>query len=353
MYKIAFCSLNNTSFNRLIFYKKIYDYFVSNSTDIITREKLINLGLDSELSMKRTLDEIIGLLYAPFLIADSYDSKCYHYSYNGRLRFTEYFNETNFQETEFPLTINYGETSVFKRWITSVMPEEEIRKLNDSGWTCNKSKKRLMRKVKNSAKYLETIEDILTNLSIAKQTSGDFIELTKRYGNKNKTQSNISCDLHSRFLAKSNVIEKYPKLFSALLDRFKMPVDWGGIPIPVDDFRNIILEQDGAIIPNELLYDSIQDGMFRYVTKNSITFTSTGYRVIHSFTNQYKTVNLFLRRIDKQIVNFEIAENTNTYPWFEDFFGKRCFKYKNGWFSKQCTIEEPLKLFSDLYEAIL
>lgn len=352
MYKIAFCSLNNTNLKRLVFYKKIHDYFADNSSDSISKEELIDHGLNSDLSVKRTLDEIIGMLYAPFLIADSYETKNYRLSYNGRLRFEEYFSETNFLESEFPLTINYGENIVFKRWITSLLPEEEIIKFIDSGWTRNKSKKRLMIKVKSKSKHIETIEDILKNLNAGLETSGDFIKLTKRYGTRYKTRNNISCDLHSRFLAKSNVIERNPKLFYVLLDELKMPVDWGGKPIMVNDFRNLVLDHNISSKPNELLYDSIQDGLFRFANENSITFTSTGYRIIHTFTNQYRTVNMFLRKIDKQNINIEIGENTNTYPWFKDYFAKRNFNYKNGWFSKQCAIEELLNLLSDLYETI-
>ena len=73
LYRASFCNFTNVNLKRLMFYKKIHQYFERNKTDVIERKLLNEYGLSVGMSKKLTKDEIIGCIYAPFLYEAAYE----------------------------------------------------------------------------------------------------------------------------------------------------------------------------------------------------------------------------------------------------------------------------------------
>lgn len=352
MYQAAFVNFTNCNMNRFLFYSKIHDYFSGDLSKEISLDLLMDFGEKSNLSKKQTKDEIIGCLYAPFLVAFEHNSMKYWLSYNGQLRFNEFFSSINRVETEFPLVLTFQENEVrFRTLITDVL-DSKVEQIRNLGWSRNKARHRLTKKAKNPKQYMDTIIEVLDILENSNDESGDYIDLIRKYGRSYKRSNNIGCNIHSRFLLKSRHIEDNEEFLKEILLRVKKPVDWGGEKIHVDDFFALYNDKSktGEIIDN-VIKKFVIDGIIRYFDEENLTLTSTGYTAIRSYFSESKTLQVFISKKGK-LFNIDIGEQKITSGSISNYLSDSLFEKENGWYKKTLSRDQLVSLFEYLYEYI-
>lgn len=351
LHTLAFVNFTNCNKKRFLFYKLIYEYFYKDINKIITRDTLIEYGKLSGLSVKQTEDEIIGCLYAPFLLTYSYDSKVYKMSYNGLLRFSEFFTNGNYVEYEIPLTILFSEKDIrFRRIITDTLSEIELKYFMMKGWSRNKSEHRLTKKVKNLFDYKIVIQDVISSLQPIKKMQIDYLYLIDKYGWNYRLGDNRGCNLHSRFMLKSTLIEEYKLFLGELLELTHMPIDWGGRPIKANDFILMFNKYKHLYGENSLIIsDCITDGLIRYSDHDSLSLTSTGYTTIKTYLSDFKTIQLYIKKIDTQYYNIEIGVNNTFLREFFSELEQDGFIKNDGWYEKKLSESGILSFFDRLY----
>lgn len=349
IFELSFINFINTNRKRFLFYKSIHDYFIETKESQIERERLVNFGNDSGMSYRATLDEIIGCLYAPFLMQKNHDSGIYEITYNGKRRFREFFCENNNVEAEFAFTLRFSNKIIFKKSILDTMSEEKINYLIQNKWTRNKSLMRLMRKVGSYEDYLITVSDILHVLDYAERKTGNYIDLIDLYGRQYKKSNNIGCNLHSRFYAKSNLIKKYTCFFKKVLDYCQKPIDWGGKSINFMQLNNFLICSGIIESIDDFLLECIHDGLFRYIDDQNITLTSTGYTVLTTFFNKYDIIQLIVRKTTSERYMLSVGLNNEFLDDVMQILANKSFTLHDKWYESELDKTELIDLFKEFY----
>jgi len=350
MYELSLNNFTNINEKRFLFYKHIYDYF-KNNKDQIQTNILYEYGYKSNMSKRETYNEIIGCIYAPFLIAKTFNPNYYTFCYNGRLRFDEFFHEGNYVEYEFPFTIKFNKTDIlFRRFITDSQRTKQIEKLVNNKWSVNKSSKKLSKKVKNIDEYTHTLFSIIECLDDSKDNNLTYLDLINSYGKPYKNGKNISCNLYSRFSIKSNLIKDYPLFFKTLYCQYQKPIDWGGLPFSIDDINTLNKNYNNNENDTLHLIDNlICDGLIRFINNTQLTLTSTGYYAIKTYIEKCDTLQIIVRKKNESEYEISIGENVEFLNNIVKLLIKYGFINVNGWLKKMCTYEDFYNVFTEIY----
>lgn len=353
-YRAGFCNFTNVNLYRFRLYKEIYKHFaVGNS--VISRAEIYEYGRQIGVSKCFVTDEIIGCLYAPFLIEKKFNSELLEFTYNGRLRFDEFFGNEVYFESEIPFTVRFdSELILFRRYLTSNLSQERSDQLLSQKWTRNKSKYRFQKKVKSYVDYENTISQLITeSLQYGRFLNREgYIPLIREYGTNYKNSSNISCNLHSHFMVYSTMIPRYFNIYKEMLNRYTKPIDWGGLPIPFTDVLEFCSQYKPEISFEDFIRDSITDGLFRYISDDVLTFTSTGYFALTSFEGSKPLMQCFIRSRQDGKFTTHIGENTNTFPTLSQELRSQGVSHKwcNGFFEVESNdVQSVYDLFQKLY----
>ena len=353
VFQAGYCNFLNANLHRYMLYKLIYEQYLTGKPHIY-REQIFECGKKLGLSRNFVSDEIIGCLYAPFLTEKSYDSQMLSYTYNFEIRFKEFFDKPRF-ETEIPVAIHFTDKAVvLRRYLTSNISSERQDNLLATKWTRNKARFRFQKKIRSLDDFSQTISQTLGEASqlTADVQSSDYIYLIKKYGSYYKNSSNITCNLHSHFCIISRMLPLFPLVYPKLLLTYKKPTDWGGVPIPVCDIVDIVKSIHKDIDPTEFIADSISDGLFRFLSDELLTFTSTGYMAITAYIAEQRSLQCFVRSVtDNNTFSIQIGVNTKTFSElterFPDF--KKANNLGNGFIELVCDRETVQVMFESFY----
>ncbi len=353
MYKISFVVFLNINLKRYYFYKLIYDFWKNKQNNVIHKNDLIQLGQRAQLTYPQTLDEIIGLLYAPYIIDKTGEGLNFHLTDNAYLKFSDLLTEGSHQENDLGIMLHIeGRINRLTMHLTDCLSDKFIQKLTAREWSRNKSKYRLMKKHKNFEVILSEIENLLSDLDVSEPNDNTFVTLLKNYGRPWKTMIYTG-----NFMFKGNysssVIPQYKDIFSAVLDECKQPIDWQGKPINDDSLKYILSELQEEMDLDSFVSNSIEDGILRHIEPKQYSLTSSGYILIRSYLKNLQGANvfhMFFRRVEDDLFLLKLGINTLFNKELEKYILEK-FKYDNrGWYSLYGSKAELLSCIGNLYK---
>lgn len=353
MLRISYVIFNNIYTNRIRFYRNIYNHIQENGRDFLSENELLQLGNRAGLSTKHTKEELIGCLYAPFLVKYDYSSQKYFVTNNARLKFSDLLTRGRYQKYELGIVLNEDDQKVFRLIIdlTDCLSEELINKLLDRGWTRNKSKFRLMKKTKMFEKIGEELTFLMNNLSIYQPNEVTFEELLREHGRYWRQMNSYTGNFMAKACYESELIPMYTHFFEDLLGKCVQPIDWQGTSISKNDFADLIKRHNISTLTEQFIFECIKDGLIRHCDSEYFTLTSTGYFLMRSYLAEKKTarsLNFFLRRVEKDRYLLMVGENTLFNSYKQNYLQMN-FEYDSrGWFEVEDDEETILLHLSSL-----
>ena len=221
MYKISFILFLNIHVKRHIFYSLIYDYF-SCSKGYIDHQTLLEFGNKAGLTRKQTENEIIGCLYAPYLIKMAFRGTHYFITENAKLKFSDLITEGKYQLSDLGLSIQFEKKlDRLKIHLTDCLSNTFVENLLDRGWTRNKSLYRLMKKTKSFDLTIKEIGTLLNSLQVYDDNYRTFPELITNYGRYWSQLKTYTGNVFFKGHYKSKLIPLYQEFFHELLEKCK------------------------------------------------------------------------------------------------------------------------------------
>lgn len=351
MYKISFILFMNIHGKRCSFYQLIHDYF-KDGQESIDHQTLLELGEMAGLTRKMTEDEIIGCLYAPFLIKFSYDGTQYLLTNNARLKFADLLTEGKYQHAELGLSLYFEERcDRMKIHLTDGLSDTFLTNLRERGWSQNKSLFRLMKKTKHFDATIQEIGALLEMIPVYVENTDTFDDLVNHYGRYWPQLKTYTGNLSFKGHYTSELIPLYPGFFQELMETCRQPIDWKGSAITVSAFAELLVKHDMRKDGKEFIDECIKDGLIRHCSSQELTLTSSGYSLIRTyfrFSAETNYLQVIFRRQNSGSYLLMVAEN-NLYPEGVKSYLNTMLKYnQRGWFimagDKTQVIEQVVEL---------
>ena len=230
-YSVAHNVLWNINTTRYKFYQDIYEY--AKYSRKIKCSKLIDMGKAAGFTHNMCLDEIIGCLYANFLTKHLGEEDVYWITERALCDFRIYKEDAKYKFCELPITIDFKDTYI--RLLTQPvdsMAVSTVSKLQQRGWSRNKSRITLIKKIKNLSGLAIELQEVVPLLCKRdKMFDRSLIEVLKECGKKRKYLQDYTGNFNHRGNYASKTFAKYELLYEELLMRVKKPIDWGGTGI--------------------------------------------------------------------------------------------------------------------------
>lgn len=351
MYKISFVLFMNIHGKRYSFYKLIYDYFAAGQ-DRIDHHTLLELGKMAGLSQRQTADEIIGCLYAPFLMKFSYAETEYHITDNARLKFADLLTEGKYQLTELGLLIRFEEKGDrLQMHLTDCLSSTFIDTLLQRGWSRNKSLYRLMKKAKEVNSTIKEVEFLFDNLPVFSENDTTFLDLINQYGRYWPQLKAYTGNLLFSGHYTSTLIPLHPNLFQELLEKCKQPIDWKGNPITEEAFAQLLLKHSINIDAHIFIKDCIRDGLLRYCSLSELSLTSSGYTLIGTYLKYSKEanyLNIVFRRSTEESYLLMLAENSLYPDLIQSYLNEAMTNNMRGWYTTVDSKDQVLQHLAHL-----
>ncbi|WDV44966.1 hypothetical protein PV797_15770 [Clostridiaceae bacterium M8S5] len=353
MYELGLNNYMKPNEYRFKFYKKIHNHFLKYKNKSITRQQLYKYGREINMTRKWVENEIIGCLYAPFLIELEYNRDVFELTYNGEQRFRNFFDYGNYIKYEMPFKMSIAnDKTKFQFFYTdSLNDEKTLSTFTEEGWSKNVSHKRLMKKTKSKISFLDSIRLIINSLKVYKQNQYNYLDWINQYGKKHLTSDNRTCFLHSRFYLKSELVDGHRNFFKELLEFCEKPVDWNGKTILVKQYKNIMKKNDINIDTKEFIQTCIKDTIIRYCDYETLTLTSTGYFILTTYFNELKNIQIVLRKYEDEKYEVIIGKNDKFLKEIMMYLDENGFSDdKMGWKYKKVNRDDLIKVFSNIYD---
>lgn len=278
------CNINTTRYD---FYQKIYKHALERGS--VTIQELIEMGKEAGFTHNMTLDEIIGCLYANFLVEE--ENNKYMITDRAISDFKIYNQDTKYKYCELPITIDFKDSYI--KLLTrpvDTMSIDKVELLQKLGWSRNKSQITLIKKVKNIDELGIELQNIIDPLCDTNHYyDKSFYELLKACGRQRKYLKDYTANLNHRGNYASFTFEKYMEVYKELIGEVRKPVDWGGEAFDMENIPSI--KKKNAI---GFLRESCSDGMVRELTKiekekyqKKYTITGHAYSVITSYLSNF------------------------------------------------------------------
>ncbi|WP_026883020.1 hypothetical protein [Clostridium akagii] len=350
----------NVNTSRYDFYKRILEY--SNKNDVISYVELLRLGYKVPMSTKYIDSEIIGCLYANFLVPEFTNN-----IKNGTFRITErakrdfsvYHNDAKTKTNEITLTIIFREKDIKAVFFTmDTVSEKNILALKDFGWTHNKSQFTCMRRCKNLDKLRSNIELLVSTFDPdLYEYSESFSDVIKKYGHRRKIYKDYAANLSHRGVFACKTFFKYKEIYVQLKRLTRNPVDWGGDIFHKNLVETICKDYDINIEVDKFLIEAMKDGMIRTVNGTSYSITGHAASIINSIVDlSYKRrIPVIIRKYNEKYCLL-IGYNTSYDKVFISELKSKGFKLKDYWFwselqpNKDAVVDLLNKMIKAFYD---
>lgn len=341
----------NINTTRYKFYSYILDFAQTRKS--ISYDGILKLGKLSGMSAKLIEDEIIGCLYANFLISTSESYQMYQITPRAIRDFSTYQSETMFKTNELTFTIDFRKKDIKTSFFTTdTISIKEVELLKPFGWTYNKSLSRCMHKCNALNTVSNSIETVLTNFdSQLHEYSGTFDKLIKEYGYYRRNFNDYSVNLNHKGLFKCNTGLEYSKIYEELKKIVKNPIDWGGESFD----RNLVqvLCNTYSIDSYKFLSEAINDGMIRKVNNKRFSITGHAATIINSITSHdnKNRISIIIRKLRSKY-SFLIGCNTLYENDFIQYLITKDFTIEDDWYYTKFTFdkEELMQLIDNVID---
>lgn len=330
---------------------KLYQQIIKNTSNKknFTEEELISYGLKSGFTRNMSRDEIIGCLYANFLIKT--DDNNYIITERALMDFSRYKSDAKHKLNELPITIDF--TKDYIRLLiqpVETMDENTIQAFIKLGWSRNKSKITLIKKVRDYELIGTELNKIIPIGCKRNYNSyTDLTDIITTFGRQRKRLNDYTININYRGVYSSNTLLKYLNTYIELFKYIGNPIDWGGQGF--DPFE----------IPNnkeEFLIDGINDGMLRKLTmieaeryKKQYSITGHAHTIISSYLWKYheKRISIVIRPSNDNKYVLLLGENTEYSKIIKDYIEEYFEKYDFGWYIKNSMdIDKLLKVIVEI-----
>ena len=315
-YSIAHNVLWNINTTRYKYYQNIYEY--AKTSRKIDRSELIDMGKEAGFTHNMCLDEIIGCLYANFLTKYFGEEDVYWITGRALCDFMIYKEDVKYKFCELPLTIDFKGTYI--RLLTQPvdsMSAEIVAQLQQRGWSRNKSRITLIKKVKDlEGLALELRAAVPLVCKADKMFDRSFLEVLEECGRKRKYLQDYTGNFNHRGNYASKTYLKYRLYYETLLMKVGKPIDWGGQAFDFAEIEQLNIQEASGF-----LEDSFQDGMIRELSKKEkekfhkpFTLTGHAYSIITSYLNNYHNgrLSIIARPEEKAKERYRLVVGNNT-----------------------------------------
>lgn len=326
MYSVGLNLYQNINSKRYCLYKGLLEYSTKHGRHFSV-ENILSIGSLLGYSSKYVYNEIIGCLYANFLI----NNKNFYTLTERAVRdFALYESETMFKTSEIPYTIDFRPKDIkISFYHLAGMPQELAIRHKENNWSWNRSLNRIMHVCKSEE---EVINCLLSSLSMAdplfKPYQYGFINFFEQYGHLcNATNSFYTINMNFRGLFKSKTIDLYEPIYVTLKKKFLNPVDWGGQAFSID------MVSCSTSVKKDFLMAALEDGMIRRLDESWYTLTGHSAVIIDGIINEYHKNRLsVVVRKNLEFYSLWLGGNKRYPKEFYAYLMSQGFSYFDGWF---------------------
>ena len=308
-FRYAVNILLNINVKRWHFYNNILNY-EKEYGNRISRDKLLEIGDSVNLTKNYLNEEVIGCLYANYLVGDSYNCNKFTITDRAIKDFELLHDEGSYQKHQIGIII-IMEKNIFRIfiWLVESLDEEFIMQLLGRGWTKNKSKLRLMKKCRTVTQVLEELKYISNSLSPYDNNKKTFKELITENGRYWNGMDTYTANLYQRREYESKTLIKYKEFYKELIGKVDKCIDWGGSDISYNDLNS--LAKQYSYYNNTFINECIYDGMLRYLPNDKMTITGHATSVIKRYYSKVNRLDLVIRNEKQNGYRLMIGNESN------------------------------------------
>jgi hypothetical protein len=331
----------NSNLKRYDFYTGIYRYTNENGLNL-TYNDLFKIANQAEMSTAHFKDELIGCLYANFLVQTESNNKKYRITNRAIRDFEILSTEGKYQKHQISLSIYFEKNYKIIMQLVETMKDSFIESLLNRKWTRNKSKMRLTKKCKSISDILYEIDFLTDSIKPYNGNKKTYRDIISQYGRPWSTFRTYTANLSKRGSYQSSTMNKYSNFYKELLAIVKNSVDWGGDPISIDEFLKLVKSNN---LENDFFKECISDGMIRFVDENNITITGFANTIINSFFENQNSIDMIIRSNGENL-NFLVGKKTNYQNNIKNFL-KKLDTDKFGWYYKNKIEKKEINIICE------
>ncbi len=328
-FSASFNILMNINGKRLDLYENMLNYCKNQRT--ITKEQLLNIGERIGMSKNQIEDEIIGCLYANYIVSPYYNSKEYTITSRAEKDFLLMGEEGSYERHQCHMTISFEDNTYrLWMWLVESLGQGFVESLIKRKWTRNKSKLRLMKKCKTLEEIVEEVRFIANMIPPYCGQKYAYRELIMECGRYWRNFDTYTVNLCQRREYFSETMMKYSNFYETILNTVGKCVDWGGKEILYKDVVDIA--KSHGIYKENFMKESLEDGMFRFLSEDKLTITGHATTIINSYMKKNNRLDIIVRNNGQMKYTLMVGEKTKDSQAVRDLLNSKMKLDDFGWY---------------------